>query len=74
MGEFIKQLIYGADGVPSLTSTMALSAYMFFVIVTLYLVLVGQDWNNYASFAQVTCGGGLVAQVGGKWINNRYAK
>lgn len=70
MKEFLKMLVYGADGQPSLTSTMALVAFMFFIVVTVYLVATGTEWNGYSYFAGVTCGGGLMAQVGGKCINN----
>lgn len=70
MKQFVKGLIYGADGQPSLTSTMALVAFLFFIVVTVYLVATGKDWSGYSYFAGVTCGGGLMAQVGGKCINN----
>lgn len=71
MKKFIKALIWGPDNNPSLTSTMAVTAFMLFIIVTCYLVATGQSWQHYDSFAQVTCGGGLLMQLGGKYINNR---
>lgn len=70
MKEFLKSLIWGANG-PSLTSTMAVAAFLLFVAVTLFLVLTGQTWGNYEVFASVTCGGGLLAQVSGKYINTK---
>lgn len=70
MKDFFKMLVYGADGQPSLTSTLALTAFVLFIFVTLYLVLSGQNWDSYSVFASVTCGGGLLAQVTGKGINN----
>lgn len=70
MKNFFKMLVYGADGQPSLTSTLALTAFLLFIFVTLYLVATGQEWGGYSVFAGVTCGGGLLAQVTGKGINN----
>lgn len=71
MKEFLKDLIWGMDGKPSLTSTMAVIAFVLFILVTVYLVLLGKTWAHYEVFAGVTCGGGLLTQVGGKYINNK---
>lgn len=68
---FIKALIWGPDGNPSLTSSMALVAFLLFILVTSYLVLTGKTWAHYEVFAGFTCGGGLLTQVGGKYINNK---
>lgn len=70
MKEFLKALVWGTDDKPSLTSTMAATAFSFFVIVSAYLVITGKSWPHYDVFASVTCGGGLFAQLGGKYINN----
>ncbi|SEO97970.1 hypothetical protein [Propionispora vibrioides] len=69
--EFVKALLWGPDGNPSLTSTMALVAFLSFLLVTAYLVLTDKSWAHYEVFAGVTCGGGLLTQVGGKYINNK---
>lgn len=71
MKKFLKALIWGPDGDPSLTSTMALVAFILFILVTVYLVLTGKSWPHYEIFAGVTCGGGLLTQVSGKYINNK---
>jgi hypothetical protein len=71
--DFIKALIWGPDGNPSLTSSMALVAFVLFVAVTVYLVLSGRTWQHYEVFAGFTCGGGLLTQVSGKYINNKGA-
>jgi hypothetical protein len=68
--EFIKSLIYGPNG-PSLTSTMAVVAFLLFILVTLYLVLTAKTWAHYEVFAGVTCGGGLITQATGKFINTK---
>jgi hypothetical protein len=70
--EFLKGLLYGPDGRPSCTTAMAAAAFLLFVFVTLFLVLAGRAWEHYPVFAGVTCGGGLSAQVGGKFINARH--
>jgi hypothetical protein len=69
--DFLKGLLYGPDGRPSCTTVLAVTAFLLFVFVTLYLVLAGRAWEHYAVFAGVTCGGGLGAQVSGKFINAR---
>ena len=71
MKEFIKALLWGADDKPSLTSTMALTAFTVFLLVSAYLVLTGRTWAHYDIFAGVACGGGLFTQLGGKYINNK---
>jgi hypothetical protein len=68
---FLKDLLYGPDGRPSCTTAMAAAAFALFVLVTLFLVFAGRAWEHYPVFAGLTCGGGLSAQVGGKFINAR---
>lgn len=70
MKEFIKSLLWGTDDKPSLTSTMAVIAFVLFVVVSAYLVVTGKSWSHYEVFASVTCGGSLFAQLGGKYINS----
>jgi hypothetical protein len=70
--EFLNGLLYGSDGRPSCTTVMAVAAFLLFVFVTLFLVLSGRGWEHYSVFAGVTCGGGLSAQVGGKYINAKH--
>ena len=72
--EFIKALIWGPDGNPSLTSSMALAAFLLFTLVTLYLVVLDKSWAHYEVFAGLTCGGGLLTQAGGKYINNKFPR
>lgn len=71
MKAFISALICGSDGKPSLVNTITAIAFMLFVLVTLYLVLIGKPWSDYAVFAGLTCGGSLAGKVGDKYMNNK---
>lgn len=71
MKEFIKALVYGPDSRPSLVCTMSLAAFLLFAAVTVYLVISGNTFAEYAIFATVTCGGGLVTKIGDKYMNNK---
>lgn len=70
MKTFIKDLIYGTDGKPSCTTVMALTLLALFVFVTLYLVLNGKTWDNYAAFVGSGIAG-MFGQVCGKFINHK---
>lgn len=59
-------------GIYSLTRILSLISYVFFVIITLYLVFKGQTWGNYDVFAMTTAGGGLITQIGNKYCNSKY--
>lgn len=59
-------------GIYSLTRILSLISYVFFVIITLYLVIKGQAWGNYDVFAAITAGGGLITQIGNKYCNSKY--
>lgn len=59
-------------GIYSLTRVLSFASYVFFILITLYLVIKGQAWGNYDVFAMTTAGGGLIAQVGNKYCNSKY--
>lgn len=59
-------------GIYSLTRILSLISYVFFVIITLYLVIKGQAGGNYDVFAAITAGGGLITQIGNKYCNSKY--
>ena len=67
----MRELLF-ENGQPSLTRILALSSYLLFVVVTLFLVLVGHSWQHYDTFAALTAGGGLVTQATNKLINSKY--
>lgn len=71
MRGFFHALIGGPDGRPSLVNTMTAAAFALFVLVTLYLVITGKQWDGYAVFASLTCGGSLVGKVGDKYMMAR---
>ena len=56
----------------SLTRLIALTNYIFFAIITIYLVLTGKTWGNYEVFAGITGGGGVLTQLVNKWINSKF--
>lgn len=70
MKAFVRELIYGVDGKPSLVNTVTAVGFLVFIVVTLYLVLAGQYWEGYPVFAGITGGGSLVGKVSDKYINN----
>lgn len=56
----------------SLTRLLAMGNYVFFVVITIYLVLSGKSWGNYEVFATITGGGGILTQIVNKAINGKY--
>lgn len=58
-------------GVYSLTRVLPTLGYIVFILVSLYLALLGKNWQNYGEFALAT-GGAIVVQIGNKWINSKY--
>ena len=67
---FIRDLIYGPDGRPSLLATITFGLFVLFVFVTLWLLFTGQDWPHYAVFATTTTTLSTGGKVVDKYINN----
>lgn len=67
----IHKLIY-ESGTPSLTRTIAVMGFIFFIVVSLYLVIRNMTWGNYETFATITGGGGAATQVANKLINSKF--
>lgn len=59
-------------GYLSFTRVLSLVAFVFFIIVTAYLVLQGETWGHYETFAYMTCGGALGLQGFNKHINSKF--
>ena len=57
------------QGEPSLTRFLALTSFFVFVVITVYLAYYNINWQPYQTFASITGGGGLLAQIANK-INN----
>lgn len=68
--QFIRDLIYGPDGRPSLLATITFGLFALFVFVTLWLLFTGQDWPHYAVFAATTTTLSTGGKVVDKYINN----
>ena len=68
---YIKGLLFEL-GEPSLTRLLAILSFLLFAGVSLYLMLYGIKWDMYPTFASITGGGGLVAQVANKYANSKY--
>lgn len=60
------------NGVPSLTRMMSVVAFIAFLGASFYLMIQGQRWDHYETFAYITGGGGTGAQVVNKFINSKY--
>lgn len=60
------------SGILSYTRVLTLIAFAFFIIVTSYLVLMGETWGHYETFAYMTCGGALGLQGYNKHVNSKY--
>jgi len=43
-----------------------------FLIGSFYLLIRGQGWEHYETFAAITGGGGIGGQVANKFLNNKY--
>ena len=67
----IYALLY-ENGQPSLTRLLAVSSFLLFAVASLYLMLTGQTWQHYETFAGLTAGGGLITQATNKLINSKY--
>lgn len=63
--------IFKEGGVYSLTRILPTIGYAAFIVVSLYLAFTGSDWKNYGEFAVAT-GGGVIVQLGNKWVNSKY--
>ncbi len=68
---FLKGIMWEAEG-PSLTRVLTVFAVFLFTVVTLYLVFAGHSWEHYDTFAGIAGGGGLLGQVGNKFINSKF--
>lgn len=55
----------------SLTRILPTIGYITFIIVSLYLAFTGTEWTNYGEFTLAT-GGGVIVQLGNKWVNSKY--
>ena len=56
----------------SLTRLLSVSSWLLFAGVSLYLVLTNNVWNEYATFATLTGGGGAATQLVNKFTNSKY--
>lgn len=75
MGEkicgFICALIY-ENGIPSLTRVLSMVSFCAFLLGSAYLMINGQTWQHYDTFAFITGGGGTTAQVFNKYFNTKF--
>lgn len=55
----------------SLTRVLPTIGYITFVVISLFLAVTGSEWSNYGEFALAT-GGGVIVQLGNKWVNSKY--
>lgn len=60
------------NGAPSLTRALSIIAFIAFLVASFYLMVQGQKWEHYDTFAYITGGGGTGAQVVNKFINSKY--
>lgn len=56
----------------SLTRLIAVTAWLAFLVVSSYLVVVGKEWVHYETFATFTAGGGALVRVYDKYLNKKY--
>lgn len=68
---FIKLVLY-ESGSPSLTRIISVVSFMAFLVGSAYLLLSGNAWQHYETFASLTGGGGLATQVTNKLLNSKY--
>lgn len=52
----------------SLSKILATTGYVTFILLSIYLALMGKTWGNYGEFA-LAAGGGIIVRVADKWIN-----
>ena len=60
------------NGQLSLTRAMTVVAFLAFLAGSAFLLLTGQTWSHYDTFASLTAGGGLATQVANKFVNSKY--
>lgn len=70
--EFIRELVYGPDGKPSLLATITFGLFALFVFVTLWLLFTGRDWPYYTVFAGTTTTLATGGKAVDKFINNHF--
>lgn len=68
--QFLRGLIY-ENGQPSRTGLIGLTGWLAFLIGSFYLLVKGQRWDNYETFATFTAGGGALTQIANKYINSK---
>lgn len=56
----------------SLTRAIALFGYLLFGVASLYMIITGTTWPDYATFAAYTGGAGAALQLGNKAINSKW--
>jgi hypothetical protein len=67
----LKDLLYENDSL-SLTRLMSVVGYLLFAGCSIFLMITGNTWSDYATFASYTGGGGAVLQVANKYVNSKY--
>lgn len=71
MARFAIGLFYENDA-PSLTRLISAIAFFAFLIGSGYLMIKGQRWDHYETFAMLTGGGGAATQIANKVLNSVY--
>ena len=69
--QYLRMLFYENNEL-SLTRCLAVSGWLAFLAVTIYLIYEKQTWAHYDTFASLTGGGGTATQVVNKFINSKY--
>ena len=69
--KIVKELMY-EGGQLSFTRVLVALSFLLFVLGSAYLMLNGITWQHYDTFASLTGGGGIVAQVGNKFVLSKY--
>jgi hypothetical protein len=54
---------------PSLTRVMTVIAFLAFLVGSAFLLVKGQHWDHYDTFAAATAGGGVGGQLVNKFMN-----
>ena len=60
------------NGQISLTRSLVIASFVLFFMGTAFLMLTGMSWQHYDTFASMTGGGGLAAQLANKLMNSKY--
>ena len=68
----IIKAILTENGEYSLTRIASVVLMLAFLIASFYLIIKGQTWGNYDSFATICGGGGIAGQTVNKFINSKY--